>query len=171
LPAPEGDDPGIILETPVGPLAVHGGRHGVTRVRWLVEGAPEPVSGEGHALLDRARAVLTLYLLDPRLPLRGVPLAAVPATRFQWRVWRAMRAIPPGHPMTYGELASRLGSSPLAVGNAAAANPWPLRVPCHRGVGREGLGGYMGERGEGPRTRIKRWLLEQERGTGNGGGA
>ncbi|MFW5910315.1 MAG: methylated-DNA--[protein]-cysteine S-methyltransferase [Thiohalospira sp.] len=97
-----------------------------------------------------------------------MPLAPVPATPHQLRVWRAMRAIPPGRPLTYGQLAALLGSSPRAVGNAAAANPWPLLVPCHRVVGRGGAGGYLGE-AEGAGPRIKRWLLEREGWRADGG--
>lgn len=67
------------------------------------------------------------------------------ATAFQWRVWEALRAIPPGTTRTYGEIAAHLGQSGAAraVGRACATNPVSLVVPCHRAVAADGtLHGY-----------------------------
>jgi methylated-DNA-[protein]-cysteine S-methyltransferase len=82
-------------------------------------------------------------------------------TPFQRHVWQALRAIPPGRTLTYGELAQRIGSGARAVGNACRANPCPLVVPCHRVVAAKGLGGFAGER-SGRKLEIKRWLLHHE---------
>lgn len=82
-------------------------------------------------------------------------------TPFQQRVWKALRAIPAGRTMTYGELAGRIGSGARAVGSACRANPCPLVVPCHRVVAARGLGGFAGER-SGRKLEIKRWLLHHE---------
>jgi methylated-DNA-[protein]-cysteine S-methyltransferase len=82
-------------------------------------------------------------------------------TPFQRRVWQALRAIPSGRTLTYGELAQRIGSGARAVGNACRANPCPLVVPCHRVVAAKGLGGFAGER-SGRKLEIKRWLLHHE---------
>jgi AraC family transcriptional regulator of adaptative response/methylated-DNA-[protein]-cysteine methyltransferase len=73
-----------------------------------------------------------------------VPLD-VRATAFQWRVWTALRAIPPGHTRTYAELARELGmpQGARAVARACASNPVAVLVPCHRIVRTDGeLGGY-----------------------------
>ena len=78
---------------------------------------------------------------------------------FHERVWRELRAIPPGATTSYGALALALGSprSARAVGSANARNPISLIVPCHRVIGAAGdLCGYAG--GE----RRKRWLLAHE---------
>jgi AraC family transcriptional regulator, regulatory protein of adaptative response / methylated-DNA-[protein]-cysteine methyltransferase len=75
--------------------------------------------------------------LDLTLDLRG--------TQFQRRVWEALRAIPVGNTITYGELARSIGEphSVRAVGAACASNPIALAVPCHRAVGSNGdLTGY-----------------------------
>ncbi len=82
-------------------------------------------------------------------------------TDFQQKVWRAMREIPSGQVVTYGELARRLGTSARAVGNACRRNPCPIVVPCHRVVSAQGLGGYDGQT-EGPLLERKRWLLRHE---------
>jgi len=83
-------------------------------------------------------------------------------TAFQVRVWNALRLIPAGETISYGELADRLASSARAVGNACRANRLPLVVPCHRVVAKSGLGGFMGQR-QGGEISIKRCLLLHER--------
>jgi methylated-DNA-[protein]-cysteine S-methyltransferase len=76
-------------------------------------------------------------------------------------IWALLRAIPVGQTRTYGEVARELGSAARAVGQACRANPCPIVVPCHRVVGRHGLGGFAGDH-QGSRLAIKRWLLHHE---------
>ena len=81
-------------------------------------------------------------------------------TEFQRRVWAALRRIPAGTTMTYGELATAIGrpSACRAVGLANGANPVGIVVPCHRVIGADGtLTGYGGG------IERKRWLLAHER--------
>lgn len=54
--------------------------------------------------------------------------------------------IPYGKTRSYSDVARSIGSPRAcrAVGNANAANPLPLVIPCHRVVGANGLGGYGG---------------------------
>lgn len=93
-------------------------------------------------------------LLEPRIRPAGTP--------FQQRVWAALRGIPAGTVLSYGELAERVGSGARAVANACGANPIPLVIPCHRVVARHGLGGFM--QGRTPvALKIKHWLLQHER--------
>jgi AraC family transcriptional regulator of adaptative response/methylated-DNA-[protein]-cysteine methyltransferase len=66
-------------------------------------------------------------------------------TEFQRRVWEALREIPAGATITYGDLAARLGmpSAVRAVAAACGANPLAVVIPCHRVIGRNGkLTGY-----------------------------
>lgn len=80
-------------------------------------------------------------------------------TPFQQRVWAALRTIPCGTTISYGELARRIGqpSAVRAVGLANGANPIPVVVPCHRVIGASGqLVGYGGGLDR------KRWLLAHE---------
>ncbi len=66
---------------------------------------------------------------------------------FQHDVWEALRDIPVGTTVTYGELAARVGrpGAARAVGGAVARNPISIVVPCHRVVGSAGsLTGYAG---------------------------
>jgi O-6-methylguanine DNA methyltransferase len=57
-------------------------------------------------------------------------------TPFYQEVYQKTRSIPRGRVTTYGAIAESLGSKKLsrAVGNAMAANPFVLVVPCHRVV-------------------------------------
>jgi len=61
-------------------------------------------------------------------------------SRFQQRVWALTRTIPWGQTRTYGELARELSGphAARAVGQALAANPCPVVIPCHRVIGADG---------------------------------
>jgi len=75
--------------------------------------------------------------LDLPLDIRG--------TAFQQRVWEALRKIPAGSTTTYTEIAQHIGrpKSVRAVGQAIAANPLAVAVPCHRVIRSDGsLSGY-----------------------------
>jgi methylated-DNA-[protein]-cysteine S-methyltransferase len=66
---------------------------------------------------------------------------------FQQSVLWAQHRIPRGSVSSYGLIAAHLGKpgGARAVGNALAANPFPLVIPCHRAIRSDGhLGGYQG---------------------------
>jgi methylated-DNA-[protein]-cysteine S-methyltransferase len=89
-----------------------------------------------------------------------VPLA-LEGTDFQRRVWEALREIPYGETVSYGELARRIESprAVRAVGLANGRNPVAVIVPCHRVIGADGrLTGFGGG------LERKRLLLELEAG-------
>lgn len=80
-------------------------------------------------------------------------------TRFQKRVWQALRNIPFGQTTTYGQLSEKLGDPKAvrAVGTANGRNPIPIIIPCHRVIGSgQKLTGYSGG------IERKRWLLQHE---------
>jgi len=110
-------------------------------------------------MAKKIRIQLKGYFAHPDSEI-SLPMQAV-GTAFQQRVWHALRAIPVGETISYGELAKKLNSSARAVGNACRANPLPVIVPCHRVVAKSGLGGYAGKT-QGRQLAIKRWLLEHE---------
>ncbi|HUY60416.1 MAG TPA: methylated-DNA--[protein]-cysteine S-methyltransferase [Candidatus Dormibacteraeota bacterium] len=104
------------------------------RVLWR----PQALSAVGEELdeyFGGRRRAFTL-VLDRRL-LRG----------FQAEVLAATEAIPYGTVRTYQEVAAAAGRprASRAAGNALAANPLPIVIPCHRVVRTGGgLGGYGG---------------------------
>jgi methylated-DNA-[protein]-cysteine S-methyltransferase len=74
-------------------------------------------------------------------------------------VMAVMTDIPYGETRTYGELATKLNTTPIAAGQACAHNPVPLVIPCHRVVGSNGeLRGYSAADG----IATKRRLLDLE---------
>ncbi len=80
-------------------------------------------------------------------------------TDFQQEVWRALRAIPCGSTISYGQLAKQIRrpKAVRAVGLANGSNPIGVVVPCHRVIGADGsLTGYGGG------LERKKWLLEHE---------
>lgn len=122
-------------------------RFAAKAIRW--EGDTDPcgfttrmrayVAGELHALDDMP--------VDPG----GTP--------FQHQVWMALRQIPVGRTMSYGDLAQLIGTptASRAVGAANGANPISIVIPCHRVIGTNGkLTGYGGG------LHRKRWLLGHE---------
>ena len=70
-----------------------------------------------------------------------------PGMTFNERVWALTARIPAGTVVTYGDIATALGSprGSRAVGNALNKNPYAPGVPCHRVVGSNGnLTGFAG---------------------------
>ena len=65
-------------------------------------------------------------------------------TPFQRALLDALRAVPYGETVTYGELAALAGrpGAARAAGTFCAQNRYAIVVPCHRVVAADGLGGY-----------------------------
>ena len=106
--------------------------------------------------LRRARAELHDYF-DGKLDSFSLPLNPA-GTAYRRRVWQALRDIPYGATRSYAEIARVAGGAPRSVGQANAANPIPIIIPCHRVLAANGIGGYSG--GDGLAT--KRYLLALE---------
>lgn len=80
-------------------------------------------------------------------------------TAFQRSVWKELRNIPGGAPISYRTLAEQIDrpKAVRAVGLANGSNPIGIVVPCHRVIGANGsLTGYGGG------LERKRWLLDHE---------
>jgi len=122
------------------------------------ESAADCNAGAAARHLSAARNALAAYFGGARDPWSRLALAPE-GTSFQRRVWNALRDIPWGSAISYGELAQRIAAprSARAVGAANARNPLAVIIPCHRVIAATGLGGYAA----GP-TR-KQHLLAHER--------
>lgn len=143
--------PAIAIDSPVGRLTIHEADGTITRLSWAdsASGAPTP-------LLLEAAAQLTAYFTRS-LTRFDLPFAPAPTPQGQ-AIRDAMTSIPYGGTCSYGALATAIGSSARAVGQACARNPLPIFVPCHRVLGDSEPGHYSG--GQGAVT--KRWLLVHE---------
>jgi methylated-DNA-[protein]-cysteine S-methyltransferase len=109
----------------------------------------------GHPLVPR----LTAYFSGDPVSFSDVQLDLEWMTSFQRAVADALRAVPYGETVTYGELAALAGhpNAYRAAGSFCAGNRFPLFLPCHRVVAADGLGPY-GSLG----SDYKRRLLELE---------
>lgn len=113
------------------------------------QGGRGPASDAALQIRQYLQGRRRTFRLD--LDMRGTP--------FQQSVWRALRRVPFGRTVTYGQLASRVGrpAAARAVGSACGANPLPIVIPCHRVLAAGSrLGGFSGGLG------LKRALLALE---------
>lgn len=150
------------LESPIGPLLLAGDGNRLSKVGFpngKGRVAPRDDWRRDDDQFVEARTQLSSYFAGE---LRAFDLDLIPVgSPFQLAVWQALKAIPYGATMSYGELAGRIGhpSASRAVGAANGANPIPIIVPCHRVIGASGaLTGFGGG------IETKRWLLAHEKG-------
>src|SRR4029077_815162 len=156
-----------VFDSPVGPLLARADGGSLTELSFISDARRDRLVHAGAEAGDRASRdvindVMTqmqayfegrLKVFDVRMHLRG--------PSFHVRVWEALRTIPYGATMAYGELARQLGEpdAARAVGAANGANPIVIIVPCHRVIGANGdLIGYGGG------LHRKRVLLDLESG-------
>ncbi|MCR4297768.1 MAG: methylated-DNA--[protein]-cysteine S-methyltransferase [Gallionella sp.] len=145
------------LPTPFGMLGIRCTGDALTGIDFLP--ASEKPQRAANAFAETVCKQLLRYLENPDAQF-SVPLE-LNGTPHQQKVWQAMLAIPRGQTRSYGELAAELKSCAQAVGQACGANPIPVIVPCHRVVGKSGLGGFA-RHTSGTHLDIKRWLLAHE---------
>lgn len=132
------------------------------------------------------RAVVAEHAPGPVVPLEAAPSAVRAATEridaltrgadddladltldeghlseFAATIYEALRTVPPGDTITYGELARRAGhhgsAMPRAVGQVLGRNPYGIVVPCHRVTAANGnLGGFSAHGGVVTKLRLLR---------------
>lgn len=104
-------------------------------------------SRPNHVLGRRLMHLFADYFAGVAVDFNEVPLDPSFGTPFQRAVWDALRAVPFGRTLSYGELATRIGNpnGARAVGGALHANPICIVIPCHRilAAGKR-IGGYGG---------------------------
>jgi methylated-DNA-[protein]-cysteine S-methyltransferase len=101
---------------------------------------PGDGSGGGRPLAERMRA----HFRGEPVSFDDVELDLDWMTPFQRAVADALRTVPRGEVVTYGELAALAGhpNAQRAAGTFCAGNRFPVVVPCHRVVGAGGIGSY-----------------------------
>lgn len=149
----------LVIHSPVGPLRIDATHAGVTACAFIdppENGEPSPDTDATLLTRDPASATPLGHALRLRDELRAyfagslqhftTPLAPE-GTEFQHRVWDALREIPYGATISYGQLAARVGcpDGARAVGLGNAKNPIAIVIPCHRVIAADGtLHGYAG---------------------------
>ena len=150
-----------LLQSPVGQLLLVGNRDGLSRLQFQDGKHPYPIHSQwtkDRRVFENVIAQLKDYFDGKRK--RFTVKLAQEGTEFQRRVWRALRTIPYGETVSYGDIAKQIGNPQAcrAVGAANGNNPVSIIVPCHRVIGHNGkLVGFGGG------LPIKRALLELER--------
>lgn len=112
------------------------------------------VRGDGDFVADLVRR-LERYFSGDDVVLDDVPVDLEYETPFLERCAVALRDVPRGEVVTYGELAALAGApgAARAAGTFCARNRLGLFVPCHRVVAANGLGSY-GSFGVGYKRRL-----------------
>ncbi|MGW4088527.1 methylated-DNA--[protein]-cysteine S-methyltransferase [Nocardia sp. NPDC004750] len=146
-PTPYGPVAATLFDTAIGCCAIAWSSAGVIRFQ-----LPEASPAATRARITRARAGEKLHEQPPteaiaeaiagiRAHLTGelddlrwiaVDTSGIP--EFHRAVYTVTRAIDPGHTLSYGQVAHRVGApgGAQAVGQALGRNPIPLIIPCHR---------------------------------------
>ena len=151
--------PSCFLSTPVGTIRLVAGDNGLTALSWCEAGSGEPEPNDPQLLL--ACAELRQYF-SGQLRNFTVKIDFSHWQGFKAEVYAALRALPYGETITYGELARRAGQpgAARAVGRLMAGNSLPIILPCHRVIAANGaLTGYSG--GAGIATKL--FLLKLEK--------
>ncbi|MBP2030635.1 methylated-DNA-[protein]-cysteine S-methyltransferase [Methanohalophilus levihalophilus] len=100
------------------------------------------------------------YLSGEKIDFSDYELDFSELSDFERAVLERTRLIPYGKTLTYSELAEAIGKpgAARAVGTALSKNPYPLIIPCHRVVRKDGIGNYTGGG-----TKVKKKLLDMEK--------
>ncbi|HEY7844039.1 MAG TPA: methylated-DNA--[protein]-cysteine S-methyltransferase [Bradyrhizobium sp.] len=156
------------LETPIGPALVVTDADGMlrafdwedhsSRIRELLRLQYGAVDLKKTRAPKALRSALANYF-DGRLDALESIEWRIAGTPFQRKVWSALPKIPAGQTMTYGAMATKLGSpnAMRAVGHANGSNPISVVIPCHRLIA---ANGSLVKYGSG--LARKRWLLTHE---------
>ena len=148
------------MKSPVGKLLVAGNDKGICLIsfpKWENPAIPEPDWVKKRKPLQEVLRQLEAYFAGK---LKAFSLdICLNVTPFQKKVLTALRRVPYGETISYGELAKNIGNPKAgrAVGQANARNPIPIVIPCHRVIGSSGnLTGFGGG------ITVKQTLLDLE---------
>ncbi len=137
-----------VMDSPVGKLLLAG--HNDRLALLSFQKGKHPIQPEASWINDPRPFWETIRQLTAYFSgtLQIFTIKTAPAgTPFQLKVWRALRTIPYGKTVSYGQIAKAIGQpqASRAVGAANGQNPVSIIVPCHRVIGSTGkLVGYGG---------------------------
>jgi methylated-DNA-[protein]-cysteine S-methyltransferase len=136
--------------SPIGILKLVASEKGLSAILWENDDPKRVrlsplIEDKNHRVLLETERQLREYFEGQRQSFT-VKLDPV-GTKFQNKVWQALREIPFGQTRSYSEIAKDIGhtSAMRAVGAANGRNPLSIVVPCHRAIGASGhLTGFAG---------------------------
>lgn len=143
------------LNSPIGTLEIKGDENGLSSVHFL--DSKKKSTSTTPKILQPVISQLQEYFEGNRTEfnLKLNPIG----TSFQKKVWEQLVKIPFAKPVSYQEIANRLGNPKVirAAASANGKNPIAIIIPCHRVIGSDGsLTGYTGG------LHRKKWLLDHE---------
>ncbi len=153
---------GFLYDSPIGQLGVCIDAENITKINWLEQDVLESSDRSLSKPINRKLEKKIISALDNyfKSGLIDSEISLCPqGTRFQQKVWQALKTIPLGSVKTYGDVARELQTSSRAIGQACRRNNISLFIPCHRVVAAQGIGGFMGGYRHVER---KLWLLQHE---------
>lgn len=147
-----GDGHVVVAHDPPTPgVRLHGALSGTTP-QTTPRGTPgvptetltEEPSQESEGFVTELLQSIHRYFSGERVSFVDVPLDGDWATPFQAALAEALRNVPWGEVVSYGELSALAGRqrAARAAGTFCAENRFSLFVPCHRVVSANGIGGY-----------------------------
>jgi methylated-DNA-[protein]-cysteine S-methyltransferase len=149
------------MKSPVGKLLVAGDEKGLHLINFPRNGKPSLPESEWKVNPKPLQEVLRQIEAYFAGKLKAFSLdICLNVTPFQKKVLTALRRVPYGQTISYGELAKKIGNpkASRAVGQANARNPIPIVIPCHRVIGSNGkLTGFGGG------IEVKQALLDLEK--------
>jgi methylated-DNA-[protein]-cysteine S-methyltransferase len=149
------------MKSPVGKLLVAGNEKGLHFINFPRNGNPSLPGLEWEENPKSLQEVLSQLEAYFAGELKAFSLdICLNVTPFQKKVLTALRRVPYGETISYGELANKMGNpkASRAVGQANARNPIPIVIPCHRVIGSNGkLTGFGGG------IEVKQTLLNLEK--------
>jgi methylated-DNA-[protein]-cysteine S-methyltransferase len=156
-----------LFDTALGRCAIAWSDRGVVRIQFPDASDAKAVrrlamddeltAAEPPALVRRAIDAIRRHLDGDVQDFRDLTLDMSGVADFHLRVYKGARKVSPGRTVSYGELASSIGSpgAARAVGQALGKNPLPIVVPCHRVLAANGkAGGFSAYGGLATKRRI-----------------
>lgn len=142
-----------VIPSPIGALLIEAVDGAITKL----ESTTNAYIAPGNELLSEAAKQIDAYF-NGTLRVFTLPVNTH-GTPFQESVWDCMRKIPYGDTLSYQACAQAINNEKAvrAVGGACNKNPVLLINPCHRIVGKHGLGGFALD------LTVKQFLLDLER--------
>jgi methylated-DNA-[protein]-cysteine S-methyltransferase len=157
-----------LFDTAIGCCGIAWGAHGVVGVQLperhdratrdrLRQRFPDASEAAPPADIQQAIDSIVALLRGEARDLSFIELDMDGIPPFRQSIYAALRRIPAGATLSYGEIAARLGDGSDArdIGEAMGKNPFPIIVPCHRVVAAGGRpGGFSAAGGVATKLRL-----------------